>query len=160
MKKQIFGLLGWIAVSFAAAAVGGVASSNAADFYARLTLPAWAPPPWLFAPVWTLLYLLMAIAAWTVWRTHGFAGARIALIVFLVQLAVNALWTWLFFYWQLGAAALAEILILWVLIAWTATAFRRFSPMAAALLMPYLAWVTFASVLTYAIWRLNPAVLS
>lgn len=158
--KQILGLAGWLAVSFAAAVLGGLASTNAGEFYRELTRPEWAPPPWLFAPVWSLLYLLMGFAAWLVWREHGFSRGKPALSLFLVQLAANALWTWLFFVWRLGAAAFGEILILWILIVCTVVAFWRVRPLAAALLLPYLFWVTFASALTYAIWRGNPHLLA
>jgi len=160
MQKQLLGLVGWLAVSFAAAAIGGFASANAGDFYQQLRRPAWAPPSWLFAPVWTLLYLLMGVAGWLVWRERGFRHARIALSLFLMQLGVNSLWTWLFFVWRQGALAFGEILILWVLILFTAVAFWRVRPIAGALLIPYLAWVSFASALTYAIWQRNPAVLA
>jgi benzodiazapine receptor len=159
MRKQLLGLLGWLAVSFAAAALGGIASANAGDFYRQLTRPAWAPPAWLFAPAWTLLYVLMGVAAWLVWRERGFRQARTALSLFLIQLAVNALWTWLFFVWRLGALAFGEILILWALILSTIIAFWRVRPLAGALQIPYLAWVTFASALTYAVWQRNPALL-
>lgn len=121
--------------------------------------PPWAPPGWLFGPVWSALYLLMGLAAWLVWRVRGFAGARSALLVFVSQLAVNALWTWLFFVWRQGALAFLEILMLWVLILVTIGLFWRASRVAALLLLPYLAWVSFASVLTFAIWRLNPEFL-
>ena len=160
MQKQLFGLLGWLAVSFAAAALGGFASANAVDFYQQLTRPVWAPPSWLFAPAWTLLYVLMGVAAWLVWRERGFRQARSTLSLFLIQLAVNALWTWLFFVWHLGALAFGEILILWALILCTLVAFWRVRPMAGALLIPYLAWVTFASALTYAVWQRNPELLA
>src|SRR5690606_10580565 len=102
--RRLAGLLGWLGVSFAAAAIGGFASANAGDFYVRLIRPDWAPPGWLFGPVWTILYLLMAVSAWLVWRERGFRGAPVALGLFLAQLAANALWTWLFFAWRLGAA--------------------------------------------------------
>lgn len=101
----------------------------------------------------------MGVAAWLVWRAQGFAGARSALLVFVVQLAANALWTWLFFVWRQGGLAFAEILVLWVLILVTIGLFWRVSRVAAALLLPYLAWVSFASALTLATWRLNPEVL-
>ncbi len=151
--------LGWLAVSFAAAAVGGFASADAGAFYQQLTRPTWAPPSWLFAPAWTLLYLLMGVAAWLVWRERGFRHARITLSLFLIQLAVNALWTWLFFVWHLGALAFVEILILWMLILCTLVAFWRVRSIAGALLIPYLAWVTFAAALTYSVWQGNPAML-
>lgn len=159
-SKQALGLLGWLAISFAAAAIGGVASANAGEFYHALTRPAWAPPAWLFGPVWSVLYLLMGTAAWLVWRKQGFRGAGMALWLFLIQLAVNALWTWLFFVWHQGALAFIEIVILWALILATIVAFWRVQPLAGILLLPYLAWVTFASALTYATWRLNPQLLA
>lgn len=160
MTRQILGLVGWLAISFATAALGGLASANAGAFYRELIRPAWAPPSWLFAPAWTVLYLLMGIAAWLVWRKEGFRRASTALALFLVQLGANALWTWLFFVWRLGAFAFAEILILWVLILCTLVAFWRVRPLAGALLIPYLAWVTYASALTYAVWKGNPGLLA
>jgi tryptophan-rich sensory protein len=158
--EQVLGLEGWLLLTFAAAAVGGLASAGAGGFYDRLVRPDWAPPAWLFAPVWTALYLLMALAAWLVWRTHGFRRARVPLLLFIVQLAANALWTWLFFAWQQGALAFAEILLLWGLVVATVVAFWPMHLLAAALLLPYLAWVTFACALTFFVWRLNPGVLS
>jgi tryptophan-rich sensory protein len=158
-SSELLGLAGWLVVAFAAAAIGGVASANAGDFYTSLSRPPWAPPPWLFAPVWTLLYLLLGVAAWLVWRGRGFAGARMALTLFLIQLALNALWTWLFFAWRQGALAFVEILVLWVLILATAVAFWRIRPLAGALLLPYLLWVAFASALTWAVWQRNPSIL-
>ena len=97
--------------------------------------------------------------AWLVWRKRGWSVARTALVLFIVQLCANALWSWLFFAWQRGALAFAEVLLLLGLVVATVVAFRRISPLAAALLYPYLAWVAFASALTFAVWRLNPAVL-
>ncbi|MEO6929658.1 MAG: TspO/MBR family protein, partial [Casimicrobiaceae bacterium] len=91
--KSIAGLIGWVLLVAIAAVVGGFASVHADTFYAQLALPVWAPPAWLFAPVWTLLYALMAVAAWLVWRRHGWRGARFALRLFVAQLAANALWT-------------------------------------------------------------------
>jgi tryptophan-rich sensory protein len=101
----------------------------------------------------------MAASAWLVWRHRGFAGARTALVLFIVQLAANALWSWLFFTWHRGDLAFAEVLVLWCLIVATIVSFQRVSALAAALLYPYLAWSTFASALTFTIWRLNPGVL-
>ena len=158
-SRQFAGLLGWLLLSFAAAAIGAVASAQAAEFYAQIAKPGWAPPAWLFAPVWTALYLLMGIAAWLVWRAHGIKGARTALTLFIVQLAANALWSWVFFVWKQGGLAFAEVILLWCLIVATVAAFRRLNGWAAVLMFPYLAWVTFASALTFATWRLNPALL-
>jgi len=159
MAKQILGLFGWILLCCTAAVAGAIASANAPAFYHELARPAWSPPAWLFGPVWTVLYSLMAMAAWLVWREGGFRSARVALSLFLIQLALNALWSWLFFAWQLGAVSVAEIVVLWVLIVATTVAFARVRPLAGALLLPYLAWVSFAVVLNFAIWRLNPQLL-
>lgn len=158
--KQALGLAGWLALAFTAAAIGALASADAGAFYQQLTRPAWAPPGWLFAPVWSLLYCLMGIAAWLVWRVHGFSRARLALTLFVVQLVANALWTWLFFAWRQGAGAFVEILVLDALIVATVFAFWRRHRLAAALLVPYLAWVIFATALTLATWRLNPTLLA
>ena len=156
---QVFGLAGWIVLSFAAAAIGGLASARAGDFYQQLSRPDWAPPASVFGPVWSALYLLMGVAAWLVWRERGFGGARAALGLFLVQLLANALWTWLFFAWRQGALAFGEIIVLWILIVATLIAFWRVQKLAALLLLPYLGWVSFAALLTYAIWRRNPHLL-
>jgi benzodiazapine receptor len=158
-QKRILGLLVWLGVTFATAAVGAAASIQAKSFYAGLVRPDWAPPAWLFGPVWTGLYLLMGIAAWLVWRERGFLAAALPLGLFLTQLVANGLWSWLFFVWKRGALAFAEVLLLWLLIAGMVVAFRRVSPLAAGLLLPYLAWVTFASALTYSVWQRNPQVL-
>ncbi len=152
-------LVGWFALTWATAAVGAAASVQAAPFYAELVRPAWAPPGWLFGPVWTVLYTLMAIAAWLVWRARGLDGARTALVLFGVQLIANALWSWLFFVWRLGGVASLEVITLWCLVLATVLAFWRENKLAGALLLPYLAWVTLASALTVAVWRLNPALL-
>lgn len=157
--KQIIGFAAWLVVSFTAAGIGGAASIQAGPFYTQLIRPEWAPPPNLFGPVWTILYVLMGITAWLVWRAGGFRAARTALTLFLVQLAVNALWSWLFFGWHLGGLAFADIVLLWVLIVATLVAFWRARPWAGALLIPYLLWVSFASVLNYSVWQLNPQIL-
>ncbi|MFO7653764.1 MAG: TspO/MBR family protein [Candidatus Krumholzibacteriia bacterium] len=156
---QFIGLAAWLLVSFAAAAIGAVATAGAGSFYSLLARPDWAPPSSVFGPVWTVLYALMGVAAWLVWRVDGFRAARTPLGLFLVQLAVNALWSWLFFGWRLGAAAFADILLLWTLISLTMIAFWRLRPLAGALLVPYLVWVTFAAALNFAIWQLNPGIL-
>jgi translocator protein len=158
-QRQILGLIGWLVVSFAASAVGAAASIHAKSFYSRLAQPAWAPPPWLFGPVWTVLYALMAIAAWLVWRSGGFRANRIALSLFIVQLSLNALWSWFFFAWHCGALAFADIALLWILIVVTLVSFWRVRPLAGTLFIPYLLWVSFAVVLNYSVWQLNPQVL-
>lgn len=133
-----------------------MASRDAGEFYLSLNRPDWAPPAWVFAPVWTVLYFLQGVAAWMVWRVRGWSGA---LALFCVQLALNALWTWIFFAWREGALAFAEIVVLWALIVATVIAFWRVRALAGVLLVPYLLWVTFAAALTYAVWTLNPQVL-
>ncbi len=149
-------LIVWLVVSLAAGGVGALATRNAREFYASLAKPAWAPPGWLFGPVWTVLYVLMGVAAWLVWRSAGWGGASGALSLFLVQLVCNAAWSWIFFAWRSGALAFADIVLLLVLIVATMLAFARVHGLAALLLLPYLAWVVFATALTFAIWRGNP----
>lgn len=156
---RVLGLACWAAICFAAAAVGGLGSATAGDFYGELLRPDWAPPGWLFGPVWTTLYASMAVAAWLVWRTAPASTVRFALGLFLVQLAVNALWSWLFFAWRLGGWAFAEVVLLWVLIAGTVVAFWRIKPLAGLLLLPYLAWVGFAAVLNGWLWLANRELL-
>jgi benzodiazapine receptor len=157
--KNLPGLALWLVVCFVTAAIASAASINAGPFYLQLLRPEWAPPPWVFGPIWSVLYVLMGIAAWLVWRVAGFRAARAALALFLIQLAVNALWSWLFFAWQRGALALADIVLLWVMIAATIIAFWRVRPLAGALLIPYLLWVSIAVALNYAVWQLNPQLL-
>jgi tryptophan-rich sensory protein len=160
-KSRWFALLGWIALSLLAGAIGGIASMNAREFYGALAQPEWAPPGWVFGPVWTTLYVLMGIAAWLTWKTRPAspelaAIRRRGLALFIAQLVLNALWTWLFFAWRQGAAALVEIIVLWMTIAVVIALFARVRPLAAWLLVPYLAWVSFAAALTWAIWQRNP----
>jgi len=148
-----------LAVCYATAALGAVASINARGFYQQLERPFWSPPGWVFGPVWTLLYTLMAIAAWLVWRAGGWNGARRALALFALQLAFNALWSWLFFAWHLGALAMLDILLLWATLLAMVLSFRRWSGVAAWLMVPYLAWVAFAAALNLFVWQANPALL-
>jgi benzodiazapine receptor len=159
LGRQAVALLAFLALTAVAAALGGWASVDAARFYAALDRPSWAPPAWLFGPAWTLLYTLMAVAAWLVWRAPGRDGAAGALWLYGVQLAVNALWSWLFFAWQLGFWAFFGAVALWLLVGATAAAFWPHRRLAAALLLPYLGWVTFATALTWSVWRRNPALL-
>lgn len=156
---QAAGLVGWLTLCFIAAAIGAAASTQAQSFYGEIQQPSWAPPGWVFGPVWTALYAMMGVAAWLVWRRGGFAVQRGPLLLFLAQLLANALWSWLFFAWRQGLWSVADIVLLWVLIAVTIAAFWRDQKAAAALLAPYLLWVTFAAALNLAIWRMNPGVL-
>lgn len=156
--KQTAAFMMALLVSFAAAAIGGLATRRAPEFYAALSRPAWAPPASVFGPVWTLLYALMAIAAWLVWKEKGLGGARLPLGLFALQLAFNALWSWLFFAWQRGLLAEMEIVLLLVLILLTVIAFWRVRPLAGVLLLPYLIWVAYAAALTFSLVRRNPGV--
>ena len=151
--KSVLGLLGWLVVCFAAAAVGSRFLPGA--WYATLTKPAWNPPSSVFAPVWTVLYTAMGVAAWLVWRRAGFAGASAALALFGTQLVLNALWSYLFFGLHRPGAAFADIVALWVVILVVAVLFWRVDWRAGALMAPYLVWVGFASCLNFALWRLN-----
>ena len=157
--KQILGLFAWLAISFVASGIGAIASIRAASFYGQLVQPSWAPPASIFGPVWTILYVLMGIAAWLVWRTGGFRANRSALTLFLVQLAVNGLWSWLFFAWHRGALAFADVMLLWLLIVATLASFWQAHPLAGVFLIPYLLWVSFAAALNFSVWQLNPQVL-
>ncbi len=156
---QLSGLLFWLALCFIAAGIGAAASISAGTFYTSLIRPGWSPPPYLFGPVWTVLYTMMAIAIWLVWRVDGFATSQTACILFLLQLGVNALWSWIFFVWHRGAWAFVEILLLWGLLIATILAFWPISMLAALLMIPYLLWVSFAAGLSFTLWRLNPQIL-
>ena len=152
--KTILGLFGWLLACFAAAAMGGLFMPG--EWYASLKKPSWNPPGWIFGPVWTALYAMMSVAAWLVWRQGGWGKQRKPLLIFLAQLAFNALWTPLFFGLHRPGIAFAEIVLLWLAIATTLTAFRPVSRVAAWLLAPYLAWVSYAAMLNLTLWRLNP----
>jgi benzodiazapine receptor len=143
---------------FLAAAVGGSATSRSVSgWYEKLAKPGFNPPDWLFGPAWTVLYLLMALAAFLVWN-RGFSapGVRLALALFLVQLVLNALWSVFFFGMRSPRLGLADIIPLWLAILATTVLFFRVSRAAGWLLVPYLAWVGFAAALNIAILRLNP----
>ena len=156
---SILGLVGWVAIVAVAAAAGTIASVDAAAFYRSLSLPPWAPPARVFGPVWTALYLAMAVAAWLVWKRLGWRGAGATLALFCAQLALNALWSWLFFAWHKGQAALVDLAILWVVVLVLTVRFFRVSKLAGVLLVPYLLWLSFAGVLNFAVLQRNPAEL-
>lgn len=144
-------LLGFLVAVFAAAMVGIVAKPDA--WYAGLHKPSFNPPNWLFGPVWTILYIAMAVAAWRVFVRRGFDRS---LWAWSVQLALNAAWSPLFFAAHAIALALADILVLLLAVLGTALLFFRRDRIAGSLMLPYAAWVAFATLLTFAIWRLNP----
>jgi tryptophan-rich sensory protein len=158
-RTQALGLVAWVAVAFAAAAVGAIASVRAAEFYQQLAQPAWAPPAGVFGPVWTVLYGLMAVASWLVWRERA-TGTKRALALYIVQLLLNALWSWLFFAWHEGRWAFIDVVVLWVFVLLTLVTFWRIRRLAGLLLVPYLLWVSFAAVLAFTIWQRNPDLLS
>lgn len=146
-------LVGFFLITFSAPALSAFIGMPG-PWYAALQKPSWTPPSWLFGPAWTLLYTLMAIAAWLVWKRVGFGRP---LKLYFVQLALNAAWTPIFFGAHQLGWGLFEIVALWIAILMTLLTFRRVNPTAGWLFMPYLAWVTFATSLNFAIWRLNPA---
>ena len=159
-KRSLIGLGIALIASFVASLIGSVLTQPNLDWYATLVKPSFTPPNGAFPVVWTILFVMMAVAAWLVWRVEGFRSAQGGLSLFIVQLTVNALWTWIFFVWRLGATAFVEILLLWTLILIMTVIFWRKRPLAGILMIPYLSWVTYASALTYMIWRLNPHILS
>jgi tryptophan-rich sensory protein len=155
-RRDLLGLGGFLAACLAISAIGGwVTAQTVGTWYRTLEKPAFNPPDWVFAPVWTLLYVLIALAGWRVWRRRGFGGAPRAAAAYAAQLALNLAWSFLFFGGRMIGAALADIVLLLAAIAVTATLFRRIDRVAAWLLAPYGAWVAFAAVLNYALWRLN-----
>jgi benzodiazapine receptor len=154
---QALGLVASIALCLAAAGIGAAVAAPEIDgWYSELRKPTWTPPNWVFGPVWTILYLLMAISVWLVWRRGGFAGAYAALSIFGIQLVLNVLWSVVFFGWRRPDLALVEMVMLWAAIIATLCAFWPYSRTAAALLSPYLIWVTFALDLNFVIWLMQP----
>jgi benzodiazapine receptor len=151
--RDVFGLTAFVILCFGVSTLGGRAAVTAlAEWYPALRKPAWTPPGWVFGPVWTLLYPMMAVAGWLAWRE---GRSRIAPLLFLLQLALNAAWPWLFFGQHRLDLAFYDIALLCLAILATVVAFWRVSPGASLMLLPYLAWVSFSCVLTRAIWRLN-----
>ncbi len=151
---SILGAVGWLVLTFGTAAIGSRFLPD--EWYRKLNKPSWNPPNSIFAPVWTILYLLMAAAAWLVWRRYGISAALVPLSLFVLQLLLNAAWTWLFFGRHQIRSALIDIVVLWILILATLISFWRLDMLAGILLLPYLAWVSFAMVLNWAIWQKNP----
>jgi translocator protein len=152
-------LVGFLAACFLVAGVSSTFSVAAIPhWYAALNKPSFNPPNAIFGPVWTLLYALMAIAAWLVWKTPGKSALRTAALrIFWLQLFLNFAWSWIFFRQHQLAGALLEIVVLWLAIVAATILFLRVAKLAAWLMLPYVAWVAFAAVLNFEIWRLNPA---
>lgn len=146
-------LAGWILLCYGAAALGGLAAPD--KWYTQIRKPSWNPPNWVFAPVWTLLFTMMGVAAWLVWEERTSADVKTALILFGVQLVFNVAWSWIFFGMHRIDLAFLEVLPFWGAILATTLAFHQVRPLAGWLFVPYLAWVTFAAFLTFVLWRLN-----
>ncbi|MBP9127941.1 MAG: tryptophan-rich sensory protein [Elusimicrobia bacterium] len=151
--KSVLGLVGWLGITFSAAFVGSRFMPG--PWYASLSKPAWNPPNAIFGPVWSVLYILMGVAAWLVWRRSGFNGAGLALILFIGHLVLNALWSYLFFGKYRPDLAFLDIVALWFAIVIVLVLFWRAHRGAGALMIPYLAWVSFASYLNFVLWRMN-----
>jgi len=150
---RIIGLIVWIIISFIPGWIGSQFTPG--QWYTTIAKPSWTPPGYIFGPVWTLLYILMGVAAWLVWKEHGFGAAKTALWFFIIQLILNGLWSVLFFGWHRPGWAFIDIFALWIMIVATMVAFWRHSTVAGVLFIPYLAWVSFASALNFSIWHLN-----
>ena len=147
------GLAIWLLLSFAAGWFGS--QFEPGPWYAQLKKPGWTPPSSVFPPVWTALYVMMAVAAWLVWRRQGFRGAPAALSLYLLQLALNAGWSWLFFGLQWPGVAAVELALLWLVLGMTVVGFYRHSAAAGLLLVPYLLWAGYAAILNFRIWQYN-----
>jgi len=151
--RSILILLVFLALSLSAGLFG--AQFEPGEWYRQLAKPSWTPPNWLFAPVWTVLYLAMGVAAWLVWQRVGWRKLRLALLFFIVQLILNAVWSWVFFGLQRPGLAFGEITVLWAAILVTLVLFWRHCPLSGAIFLPYLLWVSFAAILNFSLWRLN-----
>ena len=152
--KDILALVGFVGLCLVVGGVSGYLTlGGVRDWFPTLVKPSFNPPNWIFGPVWTLLYIMMGVAAWMVWRQGG--DINLALWLFFIQLSLNFLWSLLFFNFHRIDLALIEIAALWISIAATLTAFWQIDLRAGLLLVPYLAWVSFASILNAAFWRLN-----
>lgn len=145
-----------IAICLGAGGLGAIATTPEIDgWYKTIEKPSWNPPGYVFGPVWTALYIMMGVAAWLVWKREGFKKAKVPLVLFTVQLLLNVVWSWIFFNLHQPGWAFVEIAVLWIAIVATTIAFFKCQKVAGWLMMPYLAWVSFASVLNFTIWQLN-----
>ena len=156
-RSLAIGLVVAILICFLPAAIGGLATSSSVNgWFTEINKPSWNPPGWIFGPVWSTLYLMMAVSTWLVWKNSGWDKSKIALGWFAFHLVLNTLWSLIFFGLQQPGWALVEIVVLWISIMVSIWLFSRHSKLAAGLLVPYLLWVTFATFLNYTIWSLNP----
>ena len=155
-RQSWLSLLPFLLACFAAAAIGvGTTRGSVKTWYPTLHRPVWTPPDWVFGPIWNPLYLMMALSSWLIWRDSPWPDARPALLLFAIQLVLNALWSILFFGLHRPGPAFAEILLLLTMLVATIVAFLPLSFLAAWLLLPYAVWVIFASYLNFRIWQLN-----
>ncbi|MEO6964574.1 MAG: TspO/MBR family protein [Acidobacteriaceae bacterium] len=155
-ELQLWQLVGWIVLSTAVGGFSGLLTrAGVHTWYQTLQKPSFNPPDWIFAPVWTTLYILMGIAAWLVWKQPDSQLRTYGLVWFLIQLGLNFFWSLIFFRWRAIAFALGEISFLWLAILATMVLFWEVRPLAGWLMLPYLAWVSFATALNLAFFRLN-----
>jgi len=154
--KSVLGFVVALTACYGAGGVGGLLVGGAArDWYPALVKPSWTPPAWVFGPVWTALYGMMAVAVWLVWLRRHQQSIATPIVLFVVQLAFNMAWSPLFFGLHRPGIAFADIMLLWLALVLTVRAFLRIHSTAGVLLVPYLLWVSFAGVLNFAIWRMN-----
>ena len=155
-KRELAGLGAFLVLCVGIGALGGAATAQSVGtWYQGLAKPPFNPPDWVFAPVWTALYVLIAVSGWRVWRLRGFGGARVAMAAYALQLALNLAWSFLFFGQRMIGAALLEIAVLLVAIVTNVVLFWRIDRPAGGFLVPYAAWVAFAGLLNLELWRIN-----
>ena len=155
-NKRLYDLLGlafWVVITFSVAAFAS--QFEPGEWYTHIAKPTWTPPGWLFGPVWGMLYLSMGFAAWLVWRQRYERSVSLSIGFYLMQLAVNGLWSWMFFGRQWIGLALVDLIILVILVAITVAVFLRIRRAAGLMMLPYLLWVSFAAALNFQIWRIN-----
>lgn len=156
-KAQVmWGLVFFLILCLGVSALGAwVTRPSISTWYVGLSRPWGTPPNWVFGPVWTILYFMMALSAWWVWKELPWKKSRGPLTLFFLQLTLNAIWSWLFFGFQRPDLALVEIVTLWFAIGMTVMSFWNARTLAGALMLPYWAWISFAAYLNFGFWRLN-----
>jgi tryptophan-rich sensory protein len=152
-SKKIIGLIGWIVICSLAGIFG--AQFEPGTWYESLQKPSWTPPNWVFPVIWPILYIMMGISAWLMWKMKEVSIRSTEFTWFFVQLILNALWSWVFFGMHLISTGLAEVFLLWISLVFTILLFWNKNRTAGLLLIPYLLWISYASALNFAIWQLN-----
>jgi benzodiazapine receptor len=156
LLRSLIGLAVSMGLCFGAGFLGSVFTTpSIPTWYAGLAKPSWTPPAWIFGPAWSVLYGMMALALWLIWRRGGVAMAKVPIVLFMVQLVLNVLWSLLFFGLRMPGVAFAEIVLLWLAILATMITFWRLNSTAGLLLFPYLIWTAFAGALNFALWHMN-----